>query len=477
MQPSQSSSSAAGSPSSTPRVIGPLAAICIVVGSTFGLGIFTGPPQTAQFIPTATLLMIIWVGSGLLALGGAFADGELAAMMPKAGGDYVFQRAAFGQSLAFASGWMLVTGVYAAGLAYMTVGLWQVELQPLLRRLGNASIDFSQPVLGPFTWTQIGASMTMILITLLNVWGTRQSSRVQTILTLGPLSIVALLAVCTLPLTPDPAAVQAVISTPRPEPTLTASNLAIAYLSVFFAYSGWNVAIYVGGEVKDPGRAIPRALIFGLLGITVLYALLCLSFVHALGMEGLRGVEEAGTTSATVFAGSRGGLVLNLLMAIALITATNGNTLTGGRIAYAMARDGSFWSPAGRLSSRRTPGVALWIQASLTIVMILTGTFNQLFQLCSIAMIMSGALNALAMFRLRRTQPHLPRPYRATGYPWIPAIYLISCVLAIGVVTWSAMFPEDPTKRDWYPLTGVGLLVIVWIGHTLWRRAKGPLAA
>jgi len=482
----------------TPRVISVLAAMCIVVGSTFGIGIFTGPPTVATLVPTAGVLLALWIGSGLLSLGGAFADAELGAMMPRAGGDYVFQRAAFGPSVAFASGWMLVTGVYAAGLAFMVMALAGIQLESLLQWLSGregamilSSDVFSTPplLIGDrvavpaitLTWAQLVAAGFLLLFTMLNAWGTRQSARVQTALTLTPFALVAVFALITLLLTPEPGAAVRVAGVPASErPELSLHNLVLAYMPVFFAYSGWNVVIYVGGEVKNPGKAIPRALIAGLCAITSLYALLCLSFVHALGMDGLRAIgekqNEAGSKTAAVFVGHHGQLGMTLLMIVALLTATNGNTLTGGRIAFAMARDGAFWSKAGRLSRRGTPATALWLQAILTIALILTGTFNQLLQICSIAMIMSGCLNTLALFALRWKSPSAARPYRATLYPWLPALYLLANVLAIGVVAQAAIFPGKGQGRDWMPLLGVGLFIAVYALHALWRRTAGGKA-
>jgi len=486
----QSSPSASAPGSPTPRVIGPLAAMCIVVGSTFGIGIFTGPPQVADLLPTAAMLVLLFIGCGILSLGGAFACAELSAMMPKAGGDYVFQRAAFGPSVAFASGWMLVTGVYAAGLAYMTVALSEIHVQNLLAwMLGNParaaelmgaelfhsrSIGFAGNTVLPaiiFTPARLAAVVFMLGITLLNAWGTKQSARVQTILTLLPFSIVGVLALATLAITPDPELVNQVTgATINPAPVFSLKNLVLAYMPVFFAYSGWNVVVYVGGEVENPGRAIPRALIAGLFAITALYTLLSVAFVHALGMDGLRGVKEAGSASAEIFIGPNGKIIITLLMTVALVTAINGNTLVGARVAFAMARDGVFWKPAGAVSRRATPAIALWVQAAITIALILTGTFNQLLQICSIAMILSGCLNVLALFTLRRMQPGAPRPYRANLYPWLPALYLLANLIAIGVMVYGALVPGEGNAPDWMPLLGVGLFVVIWLGNLAWRR-------
>lgn len=487
----------------TPRVIGTLAAMCIVVGSTFGIGIFNGPPQVATFLPTAAMLLTLWIGAGVLSLGGAFADAELGAMMPKAGGDFVYQREAFGPSVAFASGWMLVTGVYAAGLAYMTVALCEIHLVNLLKWVFANRFDVDEllkpwlalPAVTTRDWTllpalevtplRVAAALFMIVFTAINASGTRTSARVQTVLTLLPFGVVGLFALVTLALTPDAATVTQVTGTPSggPDggPEFSLGNLALAYMPVFFAYSGWNSVIYVGGEVANPGKAIPRALIAGLCAITALYALLNVSFVHALGMDGLRAVGErggeAGATTAAVFIGSGGQLAMTLLMTVALLTAINGNTLTGARIAFAMGREGAFWSWAGALSGRSTPAVALWVQAGLTIVMIFTGTFNQLLQICSIAMIMSGCLNVLAMFTLRWKQPHAERPYRSNAYPWLPALYVLANLLAIGMMAKTSLLPAEGSTRDWLPMLGVMLFACVWIGHAAWRRARKPLAA
>jgi APA family basic amino acid/polyamine antiporter len=312
--------------------------------------------------------------------------------------------------------------------------------------------------------------------TLLNVWGTRRSARVQTIFTLLPFAVVALLAIITLLLMPSNAAMNATTGPSGGGASdLTLKGLALAYLPVFFAYSGWNVIIYVGGEVQRPERVIPRALIGGLLAITALYTLLVIAFIHALGMDGLREVGEAGTASAAAFFGERGRIIMTLLMTIALLTCINGATLTGARIAFAMARDHAFWSKAGTLSKRNTPATALWIQAAIACGLIFTGTFSELLAICSIAMILGGALNVLALFTLRWREPNAPRTYRAALYPWLPAMYLLLNIIAIGVLLHRAVFAAETDRRPWYPLLGLALFVAVWLGRGVWLRLK-PVA-
>jgi APA family basic amino acid/polyamine antiporter len=447
--------------------------MCIVVGSTFGIGIFIGPPEAAKQTDSVLVLLLLWIGTGLLSLGGAGSCAELGAMMPRAGGDYVFQRRAFGPSFAFASGWLLVAAVFGGSLASMSVAVCEFQFSYLLSWISGRSIALGTPLINVSGWSitgaQVGAIAVVLAYTSLNVWGTRQSARVQTIFTLVPFAAAALLAIVTLSLTPSRDAATTASETLSPAPGLSVKGLALAYLPVFFAYSGWNVIIYVGGEVARPERIIPRALIGGLLAITALYTLLVVAFVHALGISGLREVGEAGTASAAAFFGERGRVIMTMLMTVALLTCINGATLTGARIAFAMARDHAFWSKAGTLSRRNTPAVALWIQALIACGLIFTGTFSELLAICAIAMILGGALNVLALFALRWREPHAERPCRAPLYPVLPAMYLLLNVIAISVLLYRAINPAEGDRRPWYPLLGLGLFVAVWCGHALWR--------
>ncbi len=469
---------ASHSSAGSPRVIGLLAGMCIVVGSTFGIGIYIGPPEAAKTIDSASILLLLWIGTGVISLGGAFACAELGAMMPRAGGDYVFQRRAFGPAFAFASGWLLVAVVFGASLASMSVAVCEYQFSYILSWLMGEQVQLVEKRIGSGSLSvngaQIGATAVVLAYTLLNVWGTKHSARVQTLCTLVPFGIVALCALLTLTM---PSPQRLIDPTAQPAAAMTLKSLALAYLPVFFAYSGWNVIIYVGGEVKHPERTIPRALVGGLLAITALYALLNIAFVHALGMDGLRSVGEAGTASAAVFFGETGRIIMTILMTIALLTCINGATLTGARIAFAMANDNAFWKRAGTLSQRGTPATALWIQATIACGLIFSGTFSELIQICGIAMILLGALNVLALFTLRLREPQAARPHRAGSWLVLPAMYLLLNVLVIGVLTRRAIVPEQGDARPWYPLLGLALLAIVWIGRAAWLRARRPLAA
>lgn len=463
---------------SAPRVIGALAGMCIVAGSMFGIGIFIGPPEVAKAVDSPTVLLLIWLVAGLLALCGAVACGELGAMMPRAGGDYIFQRAAMGPSVAFASGWLLAIGVFGGSVASMTVALFEYQVGPLL------DVDLTKPLFAPvemldwgftITTAQLAAAALTALLAAINIVGTRLSAGLQTVMTLLPISVAALLAVYALAnVPPAAAATDAAASSIR---SLTLTGLVLAYLPVYFAYSGWNVIIYVAGEVKNPARTIPRSLLGGTGVVTAFYVLLSAAFVHVLGMNGLRSTGEAGTAAAMAIAGDRGRVGFLVLMIAALFTATNGTVLTGARVAFAMGRAGAFWRGAGALHPKfHTPSRALIFQAACSITLIFSGAFEELLALASLAMVVTGSLNVVALFVLRWRQPDLDRPYRATGYPLLPLLYLGSNLVVIVVMVWRALHPEAADRRAWYPLLGLAILAVVWLTHWVVSRRTGQPA-
>jgi APA family basic amino acid/polyamine antiporter len=219
-----------------------------------------------------------------------------------------------------------------------------------------------------------------------NVRGTTVSARTQAGFTLVPIALFAAFAIALIfrafALGPVPPR-DVPIATP-----LTAHGLAVSYMAVYFAYSGWINIVYVAGEVADPSRSIPRALIGGTLAVTLLYLLLCGGFYEALGMDGLRNAGEVGTATAAMLAGTAGKLAVTLLIALALTACTNATVLGGARVAYAMARQGALFRGLSTLDGeRKVPRRALWVQAALSCLLIISGTFEQLMTMVSLAMV------------------------------------------------------------------------------------------
>ena len=449
----------------TPRVIGALSGFAIVAGSMVGIGIFLSPPIVATHVTSAPLFFAMWALGGLISLAGAVACAELGTMMPKAGGDYVFQHAAFGPSTAFASGSVLFAAIFCGSIATLAVGLSTYQLPALL------GLDLSTPVIPlPFgmdlTGSELAAILIVIALTFVNARGTTLSARAQSGLTLLPIALFAAFAVALIfravALVPA-APVGAATAVP-----LTAHGLAVSYMAIYFAYSGWINIVYVAGEVAEPSRNIPRALIGGTLAVTLLYLLLCSGFYEALGMAGLRDAGEVGTATAAMLAGTTGKMAVTLLIAFALTACTNATVLGGARVAYAMARQGALFRSLATLDvATQVPQRALWLQAALSCLLIISGTFEQLMTMVSLAMVVTGTLTVSSVFVLRRTQPVRARPYRASGYPWLPGLYIVASLATIVIMVSRALSGEADA---WVPILGLLILVAAYLLHRFWLR-------
>jgi APA family basic amino acid/polyamine antiporter len=442
-------------PTSVPRVIGPVGGFAIVAGSMLGIGIFLSPPIVAGHVGAPGVFLAVWAAGGLTALAGAVACGELGAMLPRAGGDYVFQYEAFGPSIAFASGWALFAAIFCGSIAAMSVAICTYQLPALV------GVDLSGPVAdlpwGPLSGAQAAALVLVPALTFLNALGAQPSARTQALLTLVPIGALVLFsgfATFRGGAAGTPAAAA---------PALTLGGLVLAYNAVYFAYSGWINVIYVGGEVKDPGRNIPGALIGGTLAVTALYLLLCMGFLRVLGIQGVAEAGEVGSATAGILGGDVAQLALTVLIASALLASINGTILGGARVAFAMAERGHMPGRLTRIAEHGgAPRAALWTQAGVAMLLILSGGFEDLLQMTSLTMVLTGAITVSCVFVLRRRHPAWPRPYRASAYPWLPGFYVLSCAVVIGVML-SRAAAGEPGAR--YPLLGLAIFAAAFVGH------------
>ncbi len=448
----------------TLRVIGPLAGFAVVAGSMLGVGIFLFPGKIAFEINSVPIFFMFWILGGLFALAGSVACGELGAMIPKSGGDYVFQREALGSSTAFASGWVLFVAIFCGSIASLSVAVFQYQGSAL------AGKDLMQPAGGlPFSWAQLLALALIIVITAINHVGAKVSAVTQIFLTLTPIAVLTLLAIWVLGASP-----QTVTSPPAQKAgasTLTIAGLAASFLYINFAFSGWINIIYVSGEVKDPGKNIPRSMVSAVFGVTGLYVLLCVAFISVLGFNGLAalGWTDAGTGTAQALGSKVLETGVLVLIAVAIVTSINATVLASARVAYAMGKGGAFWKGAAALSGpRKVPRRALWLQAALASGFVLTGTFEEIVKMTSVAMFITGTLTVLSMFVLRYTRPDAPRPYKANLYPYLPGLYVVLSMLAVAATLWDAV--RKGGADAYYPLIGLGVLIAAFAGHFLYSR-------
>lgn len=413
------------------RRLGVVPAIALVAGSMLGIGIFIAPPVVAQHAHQPGTFLALWLVGGLSALFGAMCVAELGAMMPLDGGDYLYLRRAYGPGLAYAAGWLQLLAIFPGSLAVMAVGTASYQLPALL---GDA-YDWPTIVgLSPgFGW----AVAIVLALTLLNIAGVRLSGWVQTVLTGIPIAILVVAIIWVF-------ARQGINDGGAWSQTGHADafdhagleSLAVAFLPVYFAYSGWNAALYVGGEIRHPARNLPRALVGGTLSVTVLYMLLCLGFLAMFNMDALANTGEAGTAAARAMFGGVGEFVITTLIGLAMLGSINSSILGGSRVGYAMARDGYVFDAAGRINARTgTPVVALLLQAGWTIVLIASQSFEQLVNYTSAAMLITGTLTVMSVVVLRRKFPEASRPYKTWGYPWTPILYSLSSVAVLLLLT------------------------------------------
>jgi len=385
-----------------------------------GVGILLTPPVVAASVPDLLGFFALWLAGAVVAACGGMVYAELGTMLPEAGGDVVFLRRAFGRTVALAVGAVIFVGAFAGSIASMAVAVCTYQLQTLL----GTSVVLSDPVMGGVRGDQLLGAALVLGLTGVNALGARTSTVLQTLLTAVPLVGLALLALWGLAVGPWDLA----------PPAGKVQDLGNAWLGVYFAYAGWPAIVYVAGEVKDPGRTLPVAVLGGTALIAMLYGLLCLAFVAVLGFEGLASAGEAGTALARALLGETAAVGVAGLVALALLASVNGTVLGGARLAWAMA-DQLGVDGLTPLSEAGTPVRLLWVQAVFASVLALSGTFEVLMAWTSVAMLVAGSLVVLAHGWLRRVEPDLERPFRAWAHPLPAVVYVLSSVVAIGLLS------------------------------------------
>ena len=399
-------------------------AVFLVIASVVGSGIFLTPGTIATHLPHAGLIMAAWIVGGLLSLAGALANAELGAMYPRAGGDYVYLREAFHPIAGFLVGWITFFAIYAGTVATLAVGF--------AASLG-AMLGWDTPlVLGV-------AVVTIVACSSLNWIGVHWGALANNVtgwIKVGALTVFGLVA---------PFSAEADVTNLRPlvEGAADAAPLvafALALSPVLFSYLGWNATIYVASEIRDPGRNVPRSLFVGLALCTGLYLLLNSVYLLALSPAELAQTANAGEAAASVFFGDLGGRLLSGFVLISILGTLSATILVGPRIAYAMALDDLFLPGVGKVhDDYATPTAAIAVQAVVSIaLLLLLQNFPSALDFTTFAILLATVADVAALYMLRRTRPGLARPYRAWGYPWVPALYVIANLAIAGSLLWGA---------------------------------------
>lgn len=401
------------------RRVGLISAGCVIVANMVGAGIFTTSGFIMQMLNSAWWLMACWLLGGIIALTGAMSYGELGARLPRAGGEYVFLRQSFGPLWAFLSGWISLVVGFSAPIAASAVAASGYLLQAWPGAPQEPLFSAGGLVLSLENLLALGF---IAIFTLLHTKKLGIGLGVQNTLTLFKILVLLVLIYAGLWLWPSEGDWAPMSFTGPGAPSAGAVATALVFVS--FAYSGFNAAAYLGGEIIKPQRNLPRALLLGTGLVVLLYLLLNLAYLAALGPEGMPGVKEIGAVAAKAMLGPWAGRTLSLAICVCLLSGLGAMILAGPRVYYAMARDGLLLGALGRIDPRSgVPSNAVRLQALIAAVMVLSASFDALLFYIGFTLSLFAALSVAGLFMLRRKDPS-PPPFKVPGYPITPVIFI-----------------------------------------------------
>jgi APA family basic amino acid/polyamine antiporter len=465
------------------KAISRLDATALVVGSMIGSGIFIVSAEILREVHSPGLLLVVWTLSGVVTLMGALTYGELAAMFPGAGGQYVYLREGISPLFGYLYGWTLFvviqTGTIAAvavAFARFTAVFWPglgpdvflgatVHVPP---PIGDIAVGLSPQ--------RLFAVASVAVLTWINVRGVKTAAIIQTSLTTIKTAAVAALILLGLSAGRHAAALAANFGEnfwATAGAAVGLGTIGAAMVGSLFAMDAWNNVGFAGSELRQPERDLPFAMGAGVLIVTLLYLLANVAYLNVLPASAIANApqDRVGTAALQAMLGDPGLKLMAAAIMISTFGCNNGLILSGARVYYAMARDDLFFSSAGLLHPRyRTPAVALIVQAIWTSVLCLSGTYTQLLNFVIFAALVFYMLTTAGLFALRVKRPSAPRPVRAPGYPWLPALYLLlTGVIALDLLT------QDTTRT--YSALGLGLVLLgvpVYFGWRAMVRGRPP---
>lgn len=465
-------------------------ATMLVAGSMIGSGIFIVSADISRTVGSPFWLLMAWVVAGIVTVLGALAYGELAAMYPRAGGQYVFLRESMGPLMGFLYGWTLFVVIQTGTIAAVAVAFG--------RFLGVLWPDITPDRFGWFPQfdvntpggaIQLGLSpqrlialVTIWILTWINLRGVKEGKIVQTTLTVVKTGALAALILLGLTIGRNPQAVAANFGPGNFNTVAFSTVFMIAFGSALvgslFASDAWNNVTFAAAEVHEPRRNLPRALLYGTGLVSLLYILANVAYLNVLPLQGTadaptvigRGIAQAtqdrvGSAVAESIFGPVGASLMAIAILISTFGCNNGLILAGARVYYAMAKDKLFFARAGNLNRNSVPAAALIAQSIWISVLCLTGTYGQLLDYVIFAALIFYALTTVGLFRLRKLRPDAERPYRAVGYPILPALYIFLAT-AIAVI----LLIADKTRAQAF--SGLGIVLLGVPVYFLWRRAK-----
>ena len=431
-----------------PRRLGTWGAFGLVIGVTIGSGIFRTPAVIAERVPDPVWMLTVWGLGGLITLCGALSVAELAAALPRTGGWYVFLRESWGRPVGFLFGWTELVLIRASATGAVAL----VFSSYFLRSVGVAASDVT---------TTVVAALAIVAAATVNIRGVHLGAAIAGLSTIGKLTALLLLVLAAWVLGGDAGATTTHLS--EAGGVVTPGLFGLALISVLWAYDGFADVAFAAGEVADPQRSLPRAIIGGTAVIMATYLSVNVAYLYVAGIEGVAGSPLIAADVARALLGPPGGTLVSVVVAVSTFGALVGISLGAPRIFFAMAEDRLFFPIMGRVHPRfGTPYVSIAFAAALGVLFVVTRTFEALADTFVLSIWPFYGLAIAGLYRLRRTRPDLPRPYRVPGYPVVPAIFLLAVVYLV-----ASAVAADPL---W---TGVTFAIIL-CGLLLYRMVGDP---
>jgi len=461
----ESDLAATESKTSLVRGLSLLDSVLLLAGGIIGSSIFLTAKDIAAPLPHPILFMLVWVMGALISMCAAFAFAELGSMFPDSGGQYVYLREAFGDLVAFLYGWMLFAVANGGTIAALSVAS-AAYLSAIFPAISEQHVVFTAAGI-TLTRTHVAGLISIVFVTWMNVIGLRKGAILQNIATWA--KFVAMGAFVILGLAIGKGSWgnfrwqggQAGLAMGLSMSQLI-SALGIGLIAVFWAYDGWVYITWVAGEVKEPRRNVPRAMVLGIIVVAVVYLAMNMTYIYAMPLAEVAKHETIAAAAAEAMFSPRAANWLSVVIALACFGAMASCTLSGARVYYAMARDGVFFERMAEVHPKwRTPAFSLIGQAVWACLLTVSGRYDQLYTYVIYGMVLSYTLTVIGMFVLRWKRPEIPRPYRCTGYPWLPAIYVL-------LGTWWTI--NTIVERPKEALAGTIIVLVGVPGYMYWKR-------
>jgi APA family basic amino acid/polyamine antiporter len=412
------------------RRLGPFDGAAIIVSNVIGGGILFLPPQIAASVPSALMFLSTWLAGGLLAFAGAMAYAELAALRPRAGGEYVYLREAYGPLAGFLTGWTSFVAGFSGALAANAMFL-TFYMERFIPGVASSTPLFVIPIpLVPMTFSvqALVAIAAIVAAAFVHIVGVGPGRTVMNVL--AALKVAAFVGFIAFGLALGTGSAANLGQSAAP---VTMNGWLFALIPIMFTYSGWNAAAYMAEEIRNPGKNVPLALAMGTVAVTAIYLLLNVLFIYVMSIGGLAAVKGSVLdVVADRLLGVRAGDIMGIVSIVSLAAGINAFTFAGPRVYFAMARDGAFFRSAAHVHPHfKTPAVSIAAQAAFAILLVLTGSLDALANYVGFAITLFLGLAVAAVFVLRSREPNAPRPFRTWGYPVTPAIFTLASFLIV----------------------------------------------